>query len=459
MAENGIIRANGKTEKAMKAMRLVWLIGAMLGLAGISAHAAPNPWEKPAADLADQIAAILGPGQTHLTIHNLSSISANEIPAIRRLLAQDLKAHGISLAGAESASSIRVTLSQDWRDGLWVAEIVEGNTTQVVMVEAGLTRVPSAGLNTQDRMTLRRQLVWATDESIPPPTGPASIEDRSLAALDLNEQVVVLTEQGVAIYLAGSRGWSFERQFPFPARNSIPRDPRGILIPSADGSGFTAFTAGLECVGSYRSPTDPAAKPSDGWMVQCHTSDDPWPITQPAIAQATGVHGSAAPTSATEARRPSLSAFYNAARDYFTGVVTPSIGVDLPPFYSAGLIPRAGSSVALLFGGIDGKVQLVENNALHPVAGTRDWGSDFAVLNSGCGSGTQIIVSGSGEATSDSLRAYEPPALEAIPASAPMAMDGTVMALWTAPDGKSVLAVARNAANQYEVDRVTALCN
>ena len=31
----------------------------------------------------------------------------------------------------------------------------------------------------------------------------------------------------------------------------------------------------------------------------------------------------------------------------------------------------------------------------------------------------------------DSLRAYELPALEAIPASAPLAMDGTVTALWT----------------------------
>jgi hypothetical protein len=38
-------------------------------------------------------------------------------------------------------------------------------------------------------------------------------------------------------------------------------------------------------------------------------------------------------------------------------------------------------------------------------------------------------------------------------------MDGTVTAMWSAPDGKSVYAVVRSAANQYEVDRVTALCN
>ena len=65
----------------------------------------------------------------------------------------------------------------------------------------------------------------------------------------------------------------------------------------------------------------------------------------------------------------------------------------------------------------------------------------------------------SGEAVTDSLRAYELPALEAVPASAPLAIDGTVMSLATAPDGRSIFAVVRNAANEYEVDRVTALCN
>ena len=98
------------------------------------------------------------------------------------------------------------------------------------------------------------------------------------------------------------------------------------------------------------------------------------------------------------------------------------------------------------------------------MSGTRDWGSDFAALNSGCGAGTQIVASGSGEALSDSLRAYEMPGQEAVPATAPLTMDGTVTALWTAPDGKSIYAVVRRTANpsssdEYEVDRVTASCN
>jgi hypothetical protein len=81
------------------------------------------------------------------------------------------------------------------------------------------------------------------------------------------------------------------------------------------------------------------------------------------------------------------------------------------------------------------------------------------VLHSTCGVGAQIVASGSGEAATDSLRAYELPALEALPVSAPLAMDGTVTAIWPAPDGKSVFAALRKTPNQYEVDRVTALCN
>jgi hypothetical protein len=154
-----------------------------------------------------------------------------------------------------------------------------------------------------------------------------------------------------------------------------------------------------------------------------------------------------------------LKAFYNSARNYFTGVVTPGVGVDLPAFYAAVLIPRAAGGAALLLSGIDGNLRLVENGAMRSTAGTRDWGSDFTVMRSGCGAGTQVIASSSGEALSDSLRAFEIPAFEALPVSNSLALNGTLTALWTAQDGKSALAVVRNTAGEFEVDRVTALCN
>jgi hypothetical protein len=48
-------------------------------------------------------------------------------------------------------------------------------------------------------------------------------------------------------------------------------------------------------------------------------------------------------------------------------VVAPRVGVDLPPFYTMPVVQRLRGP-ALLFNGIDGKVQLVEDGALQSVS-------------------------------------------------------------------------------------------
>ncbi len=82
-----------------------------------------------------------------------------------------------------------------------------------------------------------------------------------------------------------------------------------ILLPEG-GAAFEAWLAGMQCTGSY----EPSPAPGQ-WTASCQPSDDPWPMTQ------------------FEQAAVPVKAFYNAARNYFTGVVTPNIGVDLPPFY------------------------------------------------------------------------------------------------------------------------------
>src|SRR5580704_15409630 len=124
----------------MRAMRLIRAVALGLwGLAGLAACRAqavqtPSRWSQPAADLSTQIADILGPGQAQVTIRNLSTIQASEISSIRKLIEQDLKAHGVIASGAESANAIRVTLSENERERLWVAEVMEGSDTHVAMV-------------------------------------------------------------------------------------------------------------------------------------------------------------------------------------------------------------------------------------------------------------------------------------------------------------------------------------
>jgi hypothetical protein len=429
-------------DRKMKPMKLIWL-GAMVasGLIGLTASAAPapSPWEKPAAEMAGQIAGFLGPGQAQLTIRNLSTIPNNEIPAIRRLLEQDLKTLGVLVSGSESANAVHLTLSENQRERLWVAEVIEGNETRVAMVQVGYE--VARDLPTQEHIVLHKeQYISAAGLSRQPDIPP---DEPVLAMIVTKSGVVVLKQDQIVLINMTPVGWMVRERFSLNQRQQSPRDPRGMLLPTADGNGFTAFTAGAECVGSFTSPENDIAHPENGWTVHCNASDDPWPIAQEDTA-----NGSI-----------TLKAFYNSARNYFTGVISPSLGVDLPPFYTAVLLPRPAEGAALLVGGIDGKVQLVENGALKTVAGARDWGSDFAALHSGCGSGWQIVASGSGEAASDSLRAYELPAQEAVPASAALPVNGTVTALWTASDGKSVFAVVRSTTNEYEVDHVTAGCN
>src|ERR1700686_4678449 len=81
----------------------------------LAAHGSPGstPWDEPAATLADQIAGILGPGQAHLTLRNISTISTEELPVIRRLIEQNLRAHGITPSSEEAANLLRVTLSEN----------------------------------------------------------------------------------------------------------------------------------------------------------------------------------------------------------------------------------------------------------------------------------------------------------------------------------------------------------
>jgi hypothetical protein len=303
-----------------------------------------------------------------------------------------------------------------------------------VHVEPGIARQAQVGQG----LTLQKQTVLTTSDTV-------------MATLETANGLVAVEPEEIVIYSHIAENWRVQTRVGIGQKKPLARDPRGVILPVPGGEGFEASVAGMVCSGIYLP-----AQPAGDWKVHCRESDDPWQLSLPPITQ------TAAATPIGNIDASPVKAFYNAARNYFTGVVTPSLGVDLPPFYSAAVIPRPASSGfqgALLINGIDGKVQLIEGGVLKQISGTRDWGSDFAVIRTDCGAGTQIVASGSGQAASDSLRAYELPGQETVPVSAPLTMDGTVTALWTAPNEKSIFAVVRSAADKYEVDRVTASCN
>jgi hypothetical protein len=424
------------------AMAMLWFTSLLA-----TATEAPGPWAQPAASLAEQIAEVLGPGQAHLTIRNNSSVTTEEIAAIRSLLEQELKSHGVQASGAESANAIHVTLSENLHERLWIAEIIEGNQTHVAMARADaavkVEQLPSSGL------TLRKQAILAIDEPVLAVlemsrslgvAGPSVVAGPGVVA----DPLVLVSSDDVILFSHGAVGWEQQKRVAIGQLKPSSRDPRAVVVPTPDGQGFELSSGEVACTGALQQAE---------WTIRCRESDDPWPLTAPDPAY----------TNAALALSLPLRAFYNSARNYFTGVVTPAVGVDPPPFYAALLLPREDGA-GLLLNGVDGKIEIVESGAIEAVTGTRDWGSDFALLHSGCGTGSQIIASGAGQAITDSLRAYELPAHEAIAAGDSLAMGGTVTALSTSADGKSVIAILRKPAapghrDPYEVDRVTATCN
>ena len=393
-----------------------------------AAHAAN--WDQPAADLAKQIAALTGPGPARLTLRNDSSLAATDIPVIRRLLERNLRSFGVLPGSSDSATLVRVTLSENLQGGLWVAEVVEGTETRVAMLPVALG-TPTVAAN-GPAITLRRTLLL---------TEPNPVLDAQIFTANGIQRLVVLESNRIVSWMrnaaplvaAGQNptAWLRDQTFPIAHSRPFPRDLRGRLVAAQDHL-FDAYLPGVACSGSMA-----VAQLS----VTCQDSDDPWPISS------------------------TQRAFYNAMRDYYTGILAPGYGMDIAPFYQASDIPRASGS-ATLFNGIDGRVMLIENNALRQVSGANDWGSDFAMLRSGCGSGSQVLVSGSGAAApGDSLRAWEIVGREAIAVSAPISVDGPVMAIQGTTtqgigDGNSAtVIVRRDTPTRYEVWNASALCN
>ena len=252
------------------------------------------------------------------------------------------------------------------------------------------------------------------------------ILDIAVLGTGSEQRLIVLEPAHLKTYTLAGNSWQLAQTFDIPHENPLPRDLRGLIAPAGDHL-FDAYQPGVVCTGTTTAEAQSIA-------VSCGNSDDPWPVA-------------------------SQKAFYNANRNYFTGVVVPGFGVKLPPFYSAAqLITAMGT--ATLFVDISGQVHLFERGSQKMVVGARDWGSDIAGVRSDCGSGAQVLASAAGSGAGDSIRAYEVSGREATPASAPLNFAGTITALWPSSDGSSARVVVRYLqGSRYEAYSVSVACN
>jgi hypothetical protein len=200
---------------------------------------------------------------------------------------------------------------------------------------------------------------------------------------------------------------------------------RGLLVPAKDHMA-DVYLPGEVCNVTASSST----------AIACREGDDPWPLG-------------------------ARSALYNAARNFFTGALFPAGSKSTGPFYS--LVEMARSNYALLLTtGVDGRIRVSDGGSERALAASNvaDWGSDAASIKSGCGTGTQLLVTNAGDDTvADSLRAFEFPDREPVQVSAAAEFPGPIMALWTHGEN-SVTAVSRSLrTGSYEAYNVSVTCN
>jgi hypothetical protein len=413
---------------------LVLLLVAVVGPLRAQTLAA-STWQAPAGELARQIAGLTGPGAVAFSLHNSSSIAADDLPNIRRALLDALTGLGVTVrAGGDAATTVRVTLSENARGGLWVAEVQQGTEVRVAMTPAAL--VPALAPVQATPVMLRKTLLAVQAEPILDAEVMALPGDAAgaphLVVLSPSEIVTYARSKELSDAAPPDAAWHMDQSFKIAHGRPFPRDLRGRL-QAGPGGLFAAYLPGVVCTTAVKPPQPPDL-PTSILVLSCADSDDPWPL----------------------GRRKAL---YNGSRNYFTGVVIPAPGAPPEPFYSAAELVRTQGEAAV-YSEVSGQFVVSDGTTVRPLAGSRDWGSDIAGVRTGCASGAQLLATASGDAAQDSLVAYEVQGRAAVAASAPLPLPGQVMALWPgAAPGEATVVVEQQQPHHYEAYRVSVVCN
>jgi hypothetical protein len=373
-------------------------------------------WTAPTIELAKAISAASGPGTITLAVGNNSSLPADQVQEIQHAIEAQLRSSGVRVGSAANANSeVRVTLSENVQDYVWVAEIKSGSELQVEMVS--VPRPPSAAVaHSAPTVTIRKTLLWSQGDSI--------LDALLLDSTSTNPRLLVLDTTSLSVYILSSGKWQRTQGWDIFRNHNFPRDPRGLIALTKDHLA-DIYLPGTVCNISNGSTT----------AISCHDGDDPWPLG-------------------------GRSAFFNSARNYFTGALVPPTDKPLGPFYSLAAIDKSSYALSI-FSSVDGRVRVTDgvNERTWPTSITSDWGSDLAAVKSGCGTGAQLLVTNAGDDTSgDSLRAYEIPDREPVLVSAALEFAGPITALWT-HEGSSTVAIHNLKTGQYEAYAVSINCN
>lgn len=406
-------------------LRLGWLTFVLAFCFFPSSLSASNMADA-ARQLAHNIAANAGPGLFAFALTNHSSLEEKSVREVRSALEAELHLEGVQTANSDqSIGSVTVVLSESLREYVWTAEVAIGSDEKKIAI-VSLPRAPTAiTLAQAPQVALKATLLFAQERPI---------LDAATVEMPGGSRLLVLDSSTVTIYHrqgpASAGRWELEESLPVAQSHIFPRDLRGRLLLRRDHL-FDIYLPGVLC----RSVSNAGS----ALTIACNGSDDPWPLSS---------------------EDAGLRAFFASARNFFTGALSPAIGkvANVPSFYSAAAIPRANYTL-WAFMAVDGSLHLVDGMTDQLIRDGK-WGSDLAAVHSGCGTGTQLLLSADGTPDRDSVAAFEIPDRDPISTGSAVDFDGRLTALWPESGGTSAMAVVkRRDAELYEAYRVSISCS
>jgi hypothetical protein len=397
-------------------------IVSLLALSTTSTGHAMSNWNAPSAELASKIAEHVGTQSTvTVTVRNASSLGEDDVAEAGRAIRAMLSRPGIQFAERGQAKiEVRVTFSENVQQYLWIAEIQNESSRDVVMVQVDK---PQAETPQPAPVTLmlRKTPLLVREE----PILDATLLESTLTD---PERVVVLGPDDIAIYQRLSTDAVLQSSARISHNNTWPRDMRGRIVRQPGGI-FEAYLPAVKC----KAETTPALS------VECHASEEPWPLM-------TGGSNEA-------------SAQFVSDRNYFDGHVRLQSGEEMtiPPFFAAAVLGSESPTWAV--SGLDGRTQFygqrLQNSSI-----SETWGSELAGIKTGCGSGRQIVANHlANSSDTDSLQAYEVSNRTAVAVSAQIEFPGPIIALWPSSGEPAATTVSHNPkTNRYEAFRIVVAC-
>ena len=409
----------------------------------LAAAAGAADWSVPEQQLARKIVAVTGAGSIALTVENRSSLGQRESEVIQNGLRSALEGVGVRLVKTENAGArVVISLSENPASYVWVAEIRRGEGEAAVVMVSVPRAEGSTAAHESVPLSLRKIPLWTQEDAI---LDVAVLEENATPT-----RIAVLGAEKVTLYQLQAGKWQPEQVLGIGHARPWPRDLRGRVIPARDHL-LDVYLPGVICRSAGGTPL----------ALNCRETDDPWPLVPAGLSGGAVSNFPSVGSSgfSNGAAIPAVGAFYSAARNFFTGVLTPGVGkfTTVSKFYSAALLPREKYTL-WLFAATDGRVHVIDGVSDQTTG--LNWGSDVASLKTSCGAGWQVLAASSDQGDGDSVRAYEFPDRDPVAVSAVVDFAGPISAVWTEAKADTAVAVVRNrGTGSYEAFRLAIACS